>query len=82
MTVNARKATPASSVELITCCPKCRGRSGYVFKKILRHTCTGYWVEPEDSWTPKEKSVDAEQISRSKTVTCLDCGKRINGDLL
>lgn len=67
---------------VVICCPKCGGDSGYEFKKVLRHTYTGYWVNPQDNWIPKEELVDSEQISRSKTVTCLDCGKRISSDFL
>ena len=56
-------------------CPKCGGTSGFKYNLILKTNRTGSWGLDED------EEVDIEKIYDVKTVTCMDCGKRVDWDI-
>ena len=67
-------------------CPKCNGKSGYEFKQSVTFTYVGRRDHPEIDRTgntaPKEEIGGDDWGSMSKTVKCIDCGKRIKRELL
>lgn len=53
-------------------CPKCNGENGFTYNLIMKTNRSGTWGIDDDEET------DVERIYDVKTVTCMDCGKRID----
>jgi hypothetical protein len=56
-------------------CPKCNGSSGFTYNLIMKTNRIGDWGLDDDEET------DVECIRDVKTVTCMDCKKRIDWDV-
>jgi transcription elongation factor Elf1 len=56
-------------------CPKCNGSAGFTYNLIMKTNRSGDWGLDDDEET------DVESIRDVKTVTCMDCGKRIDWNI-
>ena len=56
-------------------CPKCNGENGFTYNLIMKTNRSGTWGIDDDEET------DVERIRDVKTVTCMDCGKRIDWNI-
>ena len=56
-------------------CPKCGGKSGYEEIYLCR------WHQMRD-WNGEGWDYELDHLKGNKNVVCLDCGKRINHQLL
>lgn len=52
-------------------CPKCGGTTGFSYNLVMKTQRTGDWGKNDD------EEVDIEKTYFPKTVTCNDCGKRV-----
>ena len=53
-------------------CPKCKGTNGFTYNLIMKTNRSGSWGLDDDEET------DIERVRDVSTVTCMDCGKRID----
>ena len=56
-------------------CPKCHGTNGFTYNLVLKTSRSGVWGFDDD------EEIEAERTSDPRTVTCLDCKKRIEWDI-
>lgn len=56
-------------------CPKCNGSAGFSYNLIMKTNRAGSWGLDDDEET------DVERIYDVKTVTCMNCGRRVDWDI-
>lgn len=61
----------------MTACPKCGGTKGWVANDYFSGwaECVGVWGSSDDEYSAFTDKVQLRRVSKS--VVCLDCGKRI-----